>query len=72
MPDKLRTSLARFIVRHLNRPRSLLIRAWLWLAAHADNLEEKRRCLNEVLRLDRENEAATLALLLLDQRGPTS
>lgn len=46
--------------------------AWLWLAAQADELEDKRRCLNSVLELDPENEYATLALLVLDQRRPTS
>ena len=28
-----------------NRPAPLVIRAWLWLAAEADDLEEKRRYL---------------------------
>jgi hypothetical protein len=37
-----------------------------------DNLEEKRRCLKAVLALDPENEPASLALLLFDQRRPTS
>jgi hypothetical protein len=50
----------------------LAIRDWLWLAAEADDLEEKRQCLREVLLLDPENDAATLALLLLDHRRPTS
>jgi len=63
---------ARFVVHQLHRPRPLVIRAWLWLAAKADELEEKRRCLNAVLQLDPENEPATLALLVLDQRRPTS
>jgi len=72
MIDKLRTLLAKSIVRHLNRPRPLAGRVWLWLAAEADNLEEKCRCLIEVLRLDPENEEATLALLVLDQRRPTN
>jgi hypothetical protein len=42
MVDKLRTRLAKFIVQHFNRPHSVVIRAWLWLAAEADNAREKR------------------------------
>ena len=30
MPDRLRTLLAKLIVQQLNRPRPLVIRAWLW------------------------------------------
>jgi hypothetical protein len=48
------------------------IRAWFWLAAQTGDVEEKRRCLNAVLELDPENEPASLALLLFDQRRPTS
>ena len=72
MLDKFRTLLAKLIVRHLNRPLLLVIHAWLWLAADADDLEEKRRYLNEVPQLDPENEPASLALLGLDQARPTS
>lgn len=72
MVDEGRTLLARFMVKHLSHPRAFVIATYLWLAAGADDLEEKRRCLNEVLRPDPENQAATLALLLLDQRRPTS
>jgi hypothetical protein len=70
--DRLRTLLARLIAHHLHRPLPLVIRAWLWLAAETDDIEEKRRCLNAVLQLDPENEPATLALLVLDQRRPTN
>jgi hypothetical protein len=38
MIDRLRTLLARLIVKQLPRPRPLLIRAWLWLSAEADLL----------------------------------
>ena len=72
MLDKLRTLLAKFIVRHLSRPRSLVIGAWLSLASDAGDIEDKRRCLKAVLQLDPGNEPASLALLLLDQEGPTS
>jgi len=72
MIDRLRTLPAKLIVEHLRRLRPLVIRAWFWLAAQADDLEEKRRCLNAVLELDPENEPATLALLVFDQRRPTS
>lgn len=30
---------------HLRHPRSLFIRAWLWLAAETDDPDEKRQCL---------------------------
>ena len=40
----LRTVLAKCVARHLRRPRPLLVQSWLWLAAEADALEEKRRC----------------------------
>lgn len=66
------TIFAKYVTPNLRRPRPLVIRAWLWLAAEADRLTEKRLCLETILRLHPENEAATLALLLLDQRRPTS
>lgn len=72
MLGRFRTLLAKFIVQDFTRPRSLVIRAWLWLAGEANNLEKNRRCLKTVLHLDAENEEATLAPLLLDQRRPTS
>ena len=72
MADRARSLLARFIAAHLPGPSFVLIHAWLWLAAKADDLEEKRRCLNAVLRLDPENEPPSLALLLLDQKRPDS
>jgi hypothetical protein len=72
MPDRFRTALVRFAIEHLARPRRLLIRACFWLAAQTDDLEEKRRCLSAILELDPGNEPASLALLLFDQRRPTS
>jgi len=72
MIGKLRTLLAKFIVDHFTRPRRLVVQAWLWLAAKAEDLEDKRHCLNAVLELDPENEPASLALLLLDQTRPES
>ena len=68
MPDRLRTLLAKFIVQHLNRPRPLVIRAWFWLAAQTDDIEEKRRCLEAVLELNAESQSARAALALLYQR----
>jgi len=44
----------------------------LWLATEADDIEEKRRCLKAVPQLDADNEAPSVALLLLDQKRPTS
>jgi hypothetical protein len=62
MIDKVRTLLAKFIVEHLTRPGSLVIRACFWLAAQTDDIEEKRRCLNAIFELDPENEPAHLTL----------
>jgi hypothetical protein len=55
MVDRLRTLAARAIAEYLRHPRSLVIRAWFWLAAQTDDLQEKRRCLNAMLQLDPEN-----------------
>jgi len=57
--DNLRSALARLIVRHLRRPRPLAAHAWLWLAGQAEDIEDKRRCLEAVLQLDPENETAS-------------
>ena len=46
MIDRFRTRLARLIIRHLTRPRELVIRAWLWLAADTDDVEVKWLCLH--------------------------
>ncbi|MCJ7619195.1 MAG: hypothetical protein MUP64_03120 [Anaerolineae bacterium] len=70
MLDTFRTLLAKFLVKLFTRPRPLIVQAWFWLAAEAHNTEEKRRCLNAILELDPENEPATLALLVLDQKRP--
>ena len=72
MLDTLRTLLAKFIVQHLTRPGPLVLQAWLWLAADTQDIEKKRHCLNAVLELEPENEPASLALLLLDQKRPQS
>lgn len=63
--DGLRSLTARLIVQHLRQPHPLVIRAWLWLAAEAGTLEEKRRCLWAVLDLDPDNTNALLALAVL-------
>jgi hypothetical protein len=65
MLDMLCTLLVKFIVHHLRRPRTLVIQSWLWLAAEAHTLEEKRRSLNAVLKLDRGDEPAAGAPLVL-------
>jgi hypothetical protein len=59
--DKFRALLARLIVQHLPRPRPLLIRAWLCLAADTDDVEEEWRGLWQVLELDPDNTTAVLA-----------
>ena len=63
--DRWRSAAALFLVRHLHHPRPLLIHAWLWLAATADDIEEKRCCLNAVLQLNPEHQAARAASALL-------
>lgn len=63
MVDRLRTLAARVIVRHFPGPRSLVVAAWSWLAAETDDFEEKRRCLEEVLGPDPDNESARMAPL---------
>jgi len=72
MIDRLRTHLASFIVKHLTRPRMVVVRSWLWLAAKSCDTQAKRRCLHAVLHLDPQNEPASLALLLFDQHRLTS
>ena len=44
---------------------ALVVAAWLWLAAEADELEEKRRCLEAVLELDPDYTSALIALAAL-------
>lgn len=66
----MRTHLARFAVSHFTGPRFLVVHIWPWLAAESHDIQEKPRCLNAVLQLDPENEPASLALLLFDQRRP--
>jgi hypothetical protein len=40
-----------------------VLAAWRWLAAEADDLGEKRRCLEAILRLDPDSEQAHTAWL---------
>ena len=49
MIDGFPTILARLVGRRLHHRRPLLIQAWLWLAAEADTLQQKRRRLNLVI-----------------------
>jgi len=69
---RFRRLLAKLLVQVLACPRPLAIEAYLWLASETDNLEEKRRCLDTVLKLAPENESTTLALPVLDQKRPSS
>lgn len=64
----LHSVLGRLIVQHLPGPRPLVVRAWFWLAAEADAIEQKRRCLEAVLELNPESQSARAALALLHQR----
>ena len=43
---------ARLIASRNLGSRRLRIRAWAWLAAHTDDLEEQMRCLKAVVALD--------------------
>lgn len=71
MLDNFRTILAKLIVQDFSRPCDSVVAAYLWLAAEAEELEEKRRCLRQVLELDPTNEAPILTPLLLEQSSPT-
>ncbi len=53
------------MARHFRRPRRLVVAAWLWLAAEADELEEKRGCLEAVLEVGPDNTSALIALAAL-------
>ena len=66
--DKLRTLLAKFIVRQLNRPLFLVIHAWLWLAAETDDPYEKRCCLEAVLELNPKSQYPRALSAVLFQR----
>ena len=68
MLDRFRTLLAKLVVHHLNRPLLLVIHAWLWLASETDDVEEKWRCLQAVLALNPEHQAARAARAPLFQR----
>ena len=68
MLDRLRTIPARFIVDRLRGAPPLLVAAWLWLAAETEDLDEKRPCLEAVLELKAESQAARAGLALLHQR----
>ena len=74
MVDRFRTLLTHFAVRWLPGPRSLLLAAWQWLAAEADDLGKKRRCIEAILRLDPDSEWAYTACLWVvqEQTRPVS
>ena len=52
MIDCLRIFSARLITRYRLGPRNLQVRAWAWLAADTDDLEEKMRYLEAIVALD--------------------
>jgi hypothetical protein len=62
MLNRLRTLLARLVVRWLPGLRELLVRAWAWLAAETDDLAERQRCLEQILDLDPDLVWAQVAL----------
>jgi hypothetical protein len=63
MLNRICTALARLIARRLRRPRALVVRAWFWLAASTDDLNEKRRYFEAILRLEPLNWSARYELL---------
>lgn len=67
MIDRLRTASARLVVRFLPWPPSLLLAAWRWLAAETDDLTEKQRCIEVILKLDPDSEWAHTAWLYVLQ-----
>ena len=60
--DRFRTLSARFITRYRIGPRTWQIRAWAWLAAQTNDLEEKMRCLKAIVALDPDLDWAQAAL----------
>jgi len=45
-----------------------VIRAWFWLAAESDDVEEERRCVEALPELDPEHQATQAGLVLLHHR----
>jgi hypothetical protein len=64
----IRTLSARIITRFLPSPRVLLVRAWAWLATKTDDLAEKERHLETILKLEPDAEWAQIALQGVRQR----
>ena len=62
MADRLRTLSARLITRYLRWPRALVVRAWFWLAVQNEDLHEKRRCMEAILKLEPGNQWAGEAM----------
>jgi hypothetical protein len=50
------------VTRGRRSPRALVARAWAWLCAHTEDLNEKRRCLTAIVELDPKLEWAQLAI----------
>ena len=68
MINHIRTLSTRFFTHHNIGPVILRIRAWAWLAAEADDLAEKERCLEAILAPEPHTEWAQMALLAVRQR----
>jgi len=69
MLDDFRATLAHFMVEHFARRRSVVVGAWHWLAAEADEVEEKKRCVWAILDLDPDNTRALLGVLAFVLEG---
>ena len=69
MLDPLRTLSARLFTRWQIGPPEMRIRAWMWLAARTDDLQEKARCLEAILELEPDLEWAQYALEGVRERG---
>ena len=63
--DPLTARFARLIASRNLGSRGLRIRAWAWLAAHTDDLQEQMRCLEAVVALDPSLDWAQAALTRL-------
>jgi hypothetical protein len=72
MIDRLRRLTAKFLVAHFTRPIFPVAHLWLWFAAEAHDIHDKRCSLNAVLDLDPENGPALLALAVPDEERPES
>ncbi len=71
--NRARQAFARILNANPDRvPKTLLIHTWLWLSGLTEKPEERRRCLEAVLRLDPEHALARRGLELLEATRETA